>query len=66
MHRNADGSVSFSPGEVSLLSEVLTLAEELTDQMEARADPESDNCEDRLLYAMNCLQENHGVSGETL
>jgi hypothetical protein len=66
MHKNDDGSVSFSALEAKYLSKVLPLAEELTYQLEARDDPGSPKCEDRLLGYLMVLKDRFGVTGEEI
>jgi len=66
MHKNDDGSVSFSALEAKYLSKVLPLAEELANQLEASDDPGSPKCEDKLLGYLMVLKERHGVTGEAI
>ena len=62
MHKNEDGSVSFSAEEARHLSRVLSLAEELATQMEGEEDTWSEKCEDKLLGYLWELRK-LGVSG---
>lgn len=56
MQKSADGSVSFSRREAESLSKVLEKAEELTDQMEAREELDTGNCEDVLAWYLRELK----------
>jgi hypothetical protein len=66
MHRNTDGTFVILANEAKHLAKVLSLAEELADQMSARSDPDSDNCEDKLFAALDLLKEKYNVTSESL
>lgn len=66
MHKNQDGSVSFSKEEAALLSNVLRKADELTDQMEADLTINSGNCEDALAWYLEELRHESGITADSL